>query len=332
MSKRTIQQIIGRGHLDKAIELMLDLAPKYADSSTENLLISLSGQYYNNEKSKRSGALSDENYKLTLARINNALTSTLSDDYSEIDAQDIPEEYKKLAKAEVEGNNGDLSDNGDSTSQESNIILFLSANPSKTALLQLDKEHARIATKLEASKMEVRSRKAISLSEFQESIFLTKPRIVHFSGHGDLKSPEIMEAYRGIGASKSEAKKEIPEPGIILYDEDKRNPFFVKSTVLRRIFKSMVERQKIPIEAVLFNACYSEGQAKAVSEIGINVIGTSSAVSDEAAIAFATGFYFGVAQGESIEDAFDLAINQVLAYNEPEDRFTFYKNGEKIEF
>ena len=94
----------------------------------------------------------------------------------------------------------------------------------------------------------------------------------------------------------------------------------------------MVERQKIPIEVVIFNACHSEEQARAVSEVGVSVIGTSHEIQDEAALAFSSGFYAAFSRGENIEDSLDWAINQVLIFGEPEDRFRLYRNGERIEF
>ena len=94
----------------------------------------------------------------------------------------------------------------------------------------------------------------------------------------------------------------------------------------------MIKRQKIPIEVVIFNACHSEEQAKAVSEVGVSVIGTSHEIQDEAALAFSSGFYAALSRGENVEDSLDWAINQVLIFDEPEDRFRLYRDGERIEF
>ncbi len=337
MSKKIIRRLIAKGHLGPAIELMIEIAPQYASSDTENMLYVISGQYYSNEKAKLGGTIRDDSYDVSRAKINSSITSVLGDSFKEIDEKDIPEKYTSLLNEEPTPtqDNSAVGNGKKPEAVKSDVVLFLSANPSQTALLKLKDEHSNIAIELQHSAIQVKSERAISFSEFSKAIYDTKPRIVHFSGHGDLKVPEVVEAYRtrGIGKPEDNKKKGIQEeePGIILFDETKRNPFFVKASVLRRTFKTMVQRQNIPIEAVIFNACHSEQQAKAVSEVGVSVIGTSHEIKDAAALAFSTGFYSALARGENIVDSLDWAINQVMAYGEPEDRFTLYKDGKKID-
>lgn len=329
MSKKIIQKLILKDQTLDAIDLLIDLAPKYStDSSAENILMNLSSQFYGNEKAKKALGVSSESYNLTKSRVTSYVLEILDDSFKEIEEADIPGKYRASledAPATPAGNEAD---------QKSNVVLFLSANPSQTALLKLREEHSNIAIELQNSSLQVKSQPAISFSEFSNAIQDYQPRIVHFSGHGDLKASEVVEAYRtrgiGLGGPKQGKKEQQEEPGIILFDEAKRNPFFVKASVLRRTFRSMIQRQNVPIEAVIFNACHSEEQAKAVSEVGVSVIGTSHEIKDEAALAFSTGFYAALARNESIEDSLDLAINQVMLFDEPEDRFRLYRNGEKI--
>lgn len=335
MSKKLIQKLIQRNQTLDMIDLLIDLAPKYStDSSTVNILMNLSSQFYGNENANKAGRLSTENYNVTKSRVTSYVLEILDDSFKEIGDADIPEKYRALledAPVAPADNDGEENET-DSDTVESNVVLFLNANPSQTALLKLKDEHSVITTELQESALKIKSENAVSFSEFSRAIYSKKPRVVHFSGHGDLKSPEIVEAYRGIGKSAAEKSLENKEePGIILFDEDKRNPFFVKASVLKAVFEVAITTLKVPIEVVIFNACHSEGQAKAVSEIGgISVIGTSHAVQDSAAIAFSRDFYFGLAEEKSVEVSFVLARVQALAYGEPQERFTLYRDGKKV--
>jgi len=338
MSKKLIQKLILKDQTSAAIDLLIDLAPKYStDSSTENILMNLSSQFYGNEKGIKLNRLSDENYTVAKSRITSYVLEMLEDDFKEIAETDIPEKYKALLEDDTSiapaGNDGEGGNGSEAETVESNVVLFLNANPSQTALLKLKDEHSVIATELQESTLKIKSENAVSFSEFSRAIYNKKPRVVHFSGHGDLKSTEVIEAYRGIGKSAAEKSLEDKEePGIILFDEDKRNSFFVKASVLKAVFEAAITTLNVPIEVVIFNACHSEGQAKAVSEVGgISVIGTSNAIKDSAAIAFSRDFYFGLAEQKSVEVSFKLARIQALAYGEPLDRFTLYRDGKKID-
>lgn len=338
MSKRIIKQLISRDYLEEAIELMLELVGKYGEgSSVENTLYNISGQYYSNEQGKRGSTITGEAYGTAKNRLRGNLSEILDDNFLEIDEEDIPEAYKRRLKESPKP--PDPSTASEKASNDGRKILVLSANPHTTDRLDINLERARIAEKLEKTDFVVVSRKGVTRSRFAELIYEEKPSIVHFSGHGEVRgSSETKESYvdveRGIGKpekNKSDHEPNQPEnqAGIILMDDDLRNASFVKASRLKRTFKSLVHNQGIDIKAVIFNACYSEEQAKAISEVGISVIGTSSAIKDVAAIAFSSGFYYAIGKGESIEDALDWAINGVLDFDEPEDRFILYKDGKK---
>lgn len=335
MSKKLIQKLIRKDQTSEAIDLLIDLAPKYStDSSMQNILINLSSQFYGNESAIRIGRISRDNYDTTKSNLTYNVLEILSGSFKEIDAADIPVDYHDLLGYPPPVHDDQEEWNrSESDSVEGSVVLFLNANPSQTALLKLKEEHSVIAMELQASNLKIKSENAVSFSEFSRAIYSKEPRVVHFSGHGDLKSLEVIEAYRGIGkiyAEKSLEEKE--EPGIILFDEDKRNPFFVKASVLKAVFEAAITTLKIPIEVVIFNACHSEGQAKAVSEIGgVSVIGTSNIIKDSAAIAFSRDFYFGLAEQKSVEVSFMLARIQALAYGEEKERFTLYRDGKKID-
>lgn len=351
MSKRTIKQLIGRGYLGQAIDLMIELVEDYGNSSdVENTLYNISAQYYSNESGRKSSVITPDAYNTTKNRLNGNLSDILDDNFKEIADSAIPKGYRELLKAPSaqsilqEESEADTQEGGGSGSKGQEDIevvkkvLVLSSNPVSTVKIDIDLERARIAEKLEKSDFSVVSRKSVTRSRFAELIYEEKPMIVHFSGHGEVaNSASEQETYvtRGIGRPQvgpnNEEKKGKKQSGIILLDDNGRNAAFVKASRLKRTFNTLINRQEIRIEAVILNACYSEEQAKAISEVGVSVIGTSSEIKDTAAIAFSSGFYYAIGKGKSIEDALDWAINAVLDFDEPEDRFILYIDGERQE-
>jgi hypothetical protein len=72
------------------------------------------------------------------------------------------------------------------------------------------------------------------------------------------------------------------------------------------------------VHCVILNACYSVTQAEAIARHMECVIGMSRAIDDEAAIAFAIGFYQALGAGRSIEEAYKLGCIQIQLQNVPE--------------
>ena len=90
------------------------------------------------------------------------------------------------------------------------------------------------------------------------------------------------------------------------------------------------KKLKIPIEVVVFNSCHSESQAKVVGKSVPYVVGTAHAIKDDIAISFAVGFYFGLANGLSVEDAFTSGKMQAVMEDlTAENLIVLYLNGEK---
>ncbi len=350
MSKRIIKKLIGRGYLGEAIDLMLELVEKYGNASdVENILYNISGQYHNNESGRRSSTITADAYNTTRNRINGNLGDILDDNFKEIPESAIPENYKGLIKSpepkttvhEAPPSEEEL-DNDQEQEEENEPekkILVLSSNPVSTVKIDISLERARIAEKLEKTDFNVVSEKNVTSSRFAELILEEKPMIVHFSGHGEASSSssteeEYVDVVRGVGKEKEQSGKEKQkkkkQAGIILLDDDGRKAHFVKANRLRRTFDTLINLERINIKAVILNACYSEEQAKAISEVGVSVIGTSSEIQDRAAIAFSSGFYYAIGKGKSIENALNWAINVVLDIDDSEDRFILYKDGQKV--
>lgn len=333
-----IHSLVMQAKLKEALEATAALPAVQADADHRTTVTLFFSRFNQNEKNHMIGIMDDDDYRKERAKLTAGLLSMLSglgeDVILEPPAED--EQPPVVAPPPVQEPKKDEPVDDGITK-----ILFLASNPSNTARLQLTTEHSRVSSKLQEApqpeKFPLKFRQAVTPSEFAQYLVKEKPDIVHFSGHGDRKKPDVQQVMSESRAGRPDLADSAPKPqeeesGIFLLDEDKRNAHFVNTTFLRFTFKNIVERQKIPIKVVVFNACHSSEQAQAISEVVPYVVGTSWSVSDKAAIAFASGFYFGVAEGMTIENAVNFGIGQALAFNEPEDRFLLYKDGVKVEW
>ncbi len=338
---KDIRSMIAKGDLEKAIDALFLVADKLRDNDLSDNVTLQSSRYHKNEKDNSNGVVGSEFYARTRAQVTSALQSYLGDITDpEISVEmDIPEPVvvpKPEPVVIVPKPEPVPEPISPTPPKEPTTILILASNPSGTGILQVDLEHSRISTKIQesdnAASFRIRSKKAVTLSEFQEYLYDERPTIVHFSGHGEKSNPELQDViHRGLNLGGDNGQQ-VPQDdtGIILYDESKRNPFFVGTDVVKSIFETIVNDENVPINVVLFNSCYSEAQAQALAQVVPYVIGTSWAVRDDAAIAFATGFYSRIARGLNIRSACKFGMNQALAFKEPKDRFVLYENGKKV--
>jgi CHAT domain len=166
-------------------------------------------------------------------------------------------------------------------------ILFLSANPIDTNRLRLDEEVREITQKIRSSKhrdvLELVSVWAVRPDDLLQALNEHQPHFVHFSGHGS------------------------PTGEIFLIDELGRSKP-VSEKALQFLFKSLMDN----IRVVILNACYSRKQAKTIVNSIDCVIGMSEAISDVAAIFFATSFYRAIGFGRSVKEAFEQGIAALL--------------------
>ncbi|MBH8575883.1 CHAT domain-containing protein [Nostocaceae cyanobacterium CENA369] len=161
-------------------------------------------------------------------------------------------------------------------------ILILTANPVDTARLLLDKEIRGINEGLQRGKereqFKLEQVRGVQLKDFPNEISHHQPYIVHFCGHG------------------------VGEDGIVLED-DNGQMTLVQADVLADMFEVFASKG---VECVVLNACYSEVQAQAISQHINYVIGMNKAVGDETAIKFAVNFYSSLANGYTLEEAYNL--------------------------
>ena len=163
-------------------------------------------------------------------------------------------------------------------------ILILASNPNRD--LALDREIRDLEGVVKRSKnrdeFEVRVGSAVRPEDLQELLLDCEPQIVHFCGHG------------------------TGEQGLVLQNSAGRAQL-VSTSALSSLFKLFTGK----VECVLLNACYSEVQANAISQHVNYVIGMSQTILDDAAIAFATGFYRGLGYGRTTDEAYHFGCNAI---------------------
>ena len=151
-------------------------------------------------------------------------------------------------------------------------VVVIAAN-SSTAPLNIGEELRNIREGLEhTDQLEAEISPASRPDDLLKYVSDTQPAVVHFSGHGD-------------------------HDGIALKDDDGIGDRVVPGERLRKFFEGR------NVRLVVLNSCYSTTQATAISTSVEVVIGTPTALSDEAARRFSKAFYRTLAQGRTIREA-----------------------------
>jgi hypothetical protein len=172
-------------------------------------------------------------------------------------------------------------------------ILFLSADPTNASRLRIGEELREIQEKLQLAKLRDRfslnQRMSVRPTDISQALLDIQPHIVHFSGHGTTSGALCFENPLG---------EFLP----------------VSPDALAALFEQFTDH----VGCVLLNSCYSKIQASAIAEHIDYVIGMSQAIGDNAAIAFAIGFYQALGAGRSIVDAYKLGCVQIRLQGIPE--------------
>lgn len=174
------------------------------------------------------------------------------------------------------------------------VILLLAADPTNTGVrLRLDEEQREIEEKLRSarlrSRFELVVRVAVRPEDVSQALLDVKPDIVHFSGHGTTTGELCFENRRG----------EIHR---------------ISPNALATLFRQFANQ----VKCVILNACYSKKQANAIAKHIKYVIGTSRSIGDEAAIAFAVGFYQALGAGRTIRGAYNMGCVQIKMHDASE--------------
>lgn len=179
---------------------------------------------------------------------------------------------------------------GDSAMRPSLRILFMAASPEDQLRIRTDKEAKRIDEALRKTKhsghVAVLQAHAMQIADLQDTLLRHEPHIVHFSGHGNHTGELLFEDFMG--------------------QTDSSSPNAIEAT-----FKLLKDN----VRGVVLNACHSGRQAEAIAQYVAFVVGMSGSIDDDAAIAFAVGFYRALGYGKSVKEAFDLGRNEIDLQN-----------------
>jgi hypothetical protein len=323
ITKDQIRDFISKSRLDKALTTFSNWAELHGDNDLKNMLFVKNGDLSALKKDENLGFLTT-----TEANIRrNKLAATILSLIDETE-EAAPQEASKTPIIAVSSVVNTSNMAAASVSTALKTILFMGANPPDTSKVQIEVEHSRISSELD-NKFNLKVAKFVSASEIPKLIMANKPYIIHFSGHG--KDPESGEhgAISGDSRLVMLPNDYSKRGGIVVFDDDMRKMKILEDNQLEFLFKTVVNGFKIPIQVALFNSCYSESQAKVLGKYIPYVIGSSLAIKDDIAIAFAVGFYYGIANGQTIEEAFMSGkIQAVLEDFSAETLIVLYKNGE----
>jgi len=183
-------------------------------------------------------------------------------------------------------------------------ILFLSSNPWNVSRILVDEEAREVFEKIHEGpyrdRFEVHSHVAVRPRDLQRLLLKYRPHIVHFSGHGNKQQRILLSGTNGKG-------KTVDQQG------------------LAKMF-ALYNRH---VRLVLLNACFTEAQARSISEVVNYSIGTSKAIGDKVGVAFAGAFYRALGFGQSVKDAFESARAELALTKMPRSRGIelFIRNG-----
>jgi hypothetical protein len=232
---------------------------------------------------------------------------------------------RPIGQKEVVSHDIELTGNKRSYDFSGETILFASSNPSGTAELQLSEEYRQISRHLEdQTQYNFRSRSQLTGGEFVDAICEIHPSILHFSGHGDPGKEELRLMAERLGVDFND------DTGLIFYAENKRDSQLISTTELKKLF-NLFKQREVALKYIIFNSCHSHLQAKAISELGFTVIGTSISIKDSAAIAFANGFYRALSVGEDLKGCVERGRMKAIIQGLGETEINVYQEGEKID-
>ena len=205
-------------------------------------------------------------------------------------------------------------------------ILFLGANPFDTGKLNLKEEYAGIAKQLEdkgaKERLVLKSEFCTDLEGFQEKTNTFRPNILHFAGHGSDANGELEAFGRGIG--RPDWKENI---GLIFHKSGYGGAMLINDATLDYNFQTFIEDDKIPIEVLVLNACYSTNQAEVLSKRVKYVVGVHNSIDDNASIDFSAGFYYGLSDGKTIESAFRYGKGRAMPKLKDKNQIVLFIDG-----
>ncbi|MFN0035553.1 MAG: CHAT domain-containing protein [Saprospiraceae bacterium] len=287
-----------------ALEHLLDVL-KNRDQELYNKVLMQSTLWQSAKKEYNVGRLDSKEWDMTRNRVNHALLDIISNINARPDDSDI---RKKTADAISQtaaasgsiwlgsgavsisggdvsfilnsktGKNGHLEDVQGSVPSEKKRVLFVSANPNDVEPLRFDKEIKAIKQALARSNsIEFVAEQAVRPEELLRLMETHKPQIVHVSAHN------------------SQVKG-------ILFENEHGKAYSISGEILASFFELINAWEEV-VECVVLNACNSAAQAEDIAPYVQCAIGMQDFLPDEAAIAFAEGFYESIALSEGYNQA-----------------------------
>lgn len=166
-------------------------------------------------------------------------------------------------------------------------VLFVSANPTNTVRIQIDKVKKVIQSTFDHlgnRKFELRDSPAATVSDLHNELLKYKSKVVHLAMHGNIA-------------------------GGIAFEKDNNDPSFRNVDSFAEIFEG------IGTQLVILQSCYSAEEAEYLLRYVDFVIGMSDVIKDEHATAFAEGFYQGYLNGLSFKESFYAGKKRIRIHN-----------------
>jgi formylglycine-generating enzyme required for sulfatase activity len=165
-------------------------------------------------------------------------------------------------------------------------ILVLSSSPGDQANLKTNEEWNLIREAIRTSRsrdvINVEFRPSVKPADLLDALREIQPEVLHFCGHGSPTSEIILQANDG-------SSRPVPS----------------------QKFEEILESQGQSIRIVVLNACFSRNQAERIVRYADCAIGMNDEIPDDTALAFAVAFYRGLAEGESVQQAFKSSLLQI---------------------
>jgi CHAT domain-containing protein len=173
-------------------------------------------------------------------------------------------------------------------------ILFTSAGPSDENALRLGAEYRDVEARIRATagrdRITLATAQAARPKDLIDAINRHRPTILHLAGHGG-------------------------PAGVVMEGDDGRAVDVTTEQITRLVGVAGPE-----LRLVFFNSCDSAFQAQpAIAHIDA-AIGMATSIGDDAARVFASQFYSSIAEGRSLQLAFDQARHQINLEGIPEDQ------------
>ncbi len=183
-------------------------------------------------------------------------------------------------------------------------LLFVKAHPQKTAPIRIDREFQE----LHAITREYRhvvlgvDGGAVRFEDMSRHLLSHRPAILHFSGHGTRGGELILEKHASL--------KDLREGRQLAAGLETEGDYVAFATIV-----DLLAAYCDILRCVVFNACYTEPLAEALSAHIDCVIGMRGLINDGLALRFTELFYRGLVSGDSVGRAFARTVTELVVRN-----------------